>query len=73
VLFQKLEENKLHSCPNCKSTNYAIIVWGFDMDVLIDHLVKEKKIIFGEDLEVNEKLKFHCNDCEIPWGDHDDK
>jgi len=41
--------------------------------VLIEKLVKEKKIIFGEKLDIDEKLQWHCNDCQTPWGKSDDK
>ena len=63
----------MRNCPNCKSNNYAIIVRGFEIDVLIEKLVKEKKIIFGEKLDIDEKLQWHCNDCQTSWGKSDDK
>ena len=63
----------MRNCPNCKSNNYAIILRGFEIDVLIEKLVKEKKIIFGEELYIDEKLQWHCNDCQTPWGKLDDK
>jgi Zn finger protein HypA/HybF involved in hydrogenase expression len=66
-------EEKMRNCPNCKSNNYAIIVRGFDMDHLIEKLLKEKKIIFGEKLDIDKKLQWHCNDCQTPWGKLDDK
>jgi len=43
------------------------------MDHLIEKLLKEKKIIFGEKLDIDEKLQWHCNDCQTPWGKSDDK
>jgi hypothetical protein len=63
----------LRNCPNCNSNNYAIIVRGFDTDELIEKLLKEKKIIFGEKFKIDEKLRWHCNDCQIPWGESNDK
>ena len=63
----------MRNCPNCKSNNYAIIVRGFDMGHLIEKLLKEKKIIFGEKLDIDEKLQWHCNNCQTPWGKSDDK
>jgi hypothetical protein len=66
-------EEKMRRYPNCKSSNYAIIVRGFKIDVLIGKLVKEKKMIFGEKLDIDEKLQWHCNDCQTPWGKSDDK
>ena len=63
----------MRNCPNCKSSNYAIIVRGFDMDHLIEKLLKEKKIIFGEKLDIDKKLRWQCNDCQTPWGKSDDK
>ena len=61
----------MHKCPNCNSADNALIVWGFELDHIVEILIKEKKIVFGEHLKVNEKLKYHCNDCKTPWGKHD--
>jgi len=38
-------EEKMRNCPNCKSNNYAIIVRGFDMDHLIEKLLKERNFL----------------------------
>ena len=40
---------------------------------LIEKLLEEKKIVFGEELDIDEKLRWHCNDCQTPWGESNDK
>ena len=54
------------TCPNCKGTNIAQLVWGLPCSEFLEEMEKEKNknkyqlrgcVVSGDDPE------FYCNDC----------
>ncbi len=61
------------NCPNCNSTNFAEIFWGYpgDMKEIQDALDK-KEIVLGGCIVTDHDPKWECNDCNHRWGHRDE-
>jgi|APSaa5957512535_1039671.scaffolds.fasta_scaffold23260_3 hypothetical protein len=64
-----MTEQKL-SCPKCKKTWIAEILWGYpaDMDVIEEELEK-KEMVLGGCLITDNDPQWECNSCHHKWGD----
>jgi len=61
------------SCPNCKSTVFAEILWGYPVDMkVIENEIDEGKIVLGGCIISNHDPKWECNKCHHRWGNRED-
>ena len=60
-------------CPKCLSIDIAEFLYGMPVNSpeLEDDL-KNKKIIIGGCVLLDEYPQWHCNDCKYEWSDKDE-
>ena len=61
-----------YTCPECKSKNVALILWG--LQEMTESLTKELdqgKITLGGCLVSDHDPKWECNNCHHKWGERE--
>ena len=64
------------SCPNCKGTNVAEIMYGYPSSKILDDLKKDEnkgKYQLGGCCISNDDPAFSCNDCGFLFGNREDE
>lgn len=60
------------SCPKCKSTNVAVIAYGYYNldyeDSTFKAKVKDGQIILGGCMVSDDSPTYTCRDCNYSWG-----
>ena len=61
-------------CPECKSKNVALILWGYlgYYDETMQQQVEKKEIVIGGCLVTDHDPKWECNVCNHRWGEREE-
>ncbi len=66
----------MKTCPNCKGTNIAEIMYGLPTQEFLDELKKDEnkgKYQLGGCCISNDDPAFSCNDCGFRFGNREDQ
>ena len=64
-------DSMMKTCPNCKGTNIAEIIYGYPYSEFLDELKKDEnkgKYQLGGCCISNDDPAFSCNDCGFLFG-----
>ena len=60
---------KPSKCPNCDSTNIALIFWGLPICTPeLDTALEKREIVLGGCCINDNDPKWECNNCSFKWG-----
>ena len=61
------------TCPKCKGTDIAMILWGYPkIDLELENDLNKKKIVLGGCNTRDSDPALECNDCFHRWGIRDE-
>jgi len=61
------------NCPNCNSSSFAEILWGYPAECeSIKEKLDKKEIVLGGCVVTDHDPKWECNECMTRWGERDD-